>query len=425
MEGLNKMTRSPDRRLSLPLTNFMCRNENGVALIIGLMFLVIIALAGTTAVILTSTDLQIGGNYKASTQAFYIADAGLEIARDQLRTNIEASTTVSQMLSSSVGGNGALSDSTSTAIFTNFYANGTFLTDDVPLIAQTTFSGGTYRVYLTNDSVDGVTTLTDTNNQVTLTSFGHGPDNSLTILQEVVQRLEVPPIPGAVVLPGPDVIFDPANSNVSGIAGDTESALSLTSDAAEATVETELTDIGRINNYTCEEGAGSVCINNDLAEFDPRLTTVADIESLADTFRSAADTDLPGPGPYSLTADQVGNTSDRKIVYVDGDATLGPVNGAGVLIVTGTLTLSGNFNYNGFIMCIGEGKLLRAGSGNGEINGAIFVAKTRDDAGNLLSELGEPTFDTSGGGNSDIRYDATQLREAAGTKFLKKSWQEI
>ena len=421
------MQLSLGKKFSLLRVRTIYKNKNGAALIIGLMFVAILALVGTTAVVLTSTDLQIGGNYKSSTQAFYTADAGLEVARDQLRKNIEASITIDDMLAARVGDDGDLSNSTSTDIFTNFYANETFLTDDVPLIAQTSFGDGTYRVYLTNDSTDPdvITSTTDTNNQVTLTSFGHGPANSLTILQEVVKRLEVPPMPGAVVLPGPDVSFNGANSNASGVAGDTESAISTTSAAAENTVEGNLTSIGRIGNYTCEAGAGAPCINNDAAEIDPRLTSVNDIENLAETFRSAADTDLPGPGPYTLTADQVGTTSNRKIVFVDGDATLGPVNGAGILVVTGTLTLHGNFNYNGFIMCIGDGDLYRSGGGNGIINGAIFVAKTRDDSGVFLSDLGEPTFDTSGGGNSDIRYDATQLNEAGGTKFLRKSWQEI
>ena len=110
---------------------------------------------------------------------------------------------------------------------------------------------------------------------------------------------------------------------------------------------------------------------------------------------------------------------------MDGDATLGPVNGAGILIVTGRLTLNGNFNYNGLIMCIGDGELYRDGGGSGEINGAVFVAKTRDSSGNLLGTLGNPTFDTSGGGNSDIRYDATNLSNAGGTKFLRASWRQI
>jgi hypothetical protein len=274
-----------------------------------------------------------------------------------------------------------------------------------------------------------VTSVTDTNNKVTLTSIGQGLGNSLAILQEVVQKLTVPPLPGALVLPGPGVTFNGANSNASGIIGGTESAISTTSAAAETAIQANLTDLGRINNYTCliagESRSGDVCINNEPAGFDPAWSTVAGIEDLAATFRSSANTDLPGPGPYSLTAAQVGTTSSMKIVFVDGDASLGPVAGAGILIVTGRLTLTGNFNYNGLIMCIGKGELYRSGGGSGDINGGIFVAKTRDSSGNLLSTLGNPTFDTSGGGNSDIRYDASQLSNAGGTRFLRKSWQQI
>jgi len=54
-----------------------CQNERGAALVISLMFLAILAMLGTTAVVLTTTDMQIGANYKASAQAFYDADAGV------------------------------------------------------------------------------------------------------------------------------------------------------------------------------------------------------------------------------------------------------------------------------------------------------------------------------------------------------------
>jgi len=40
------------------------------------MFLAIISILGTTAVVVTTTDLKIGSNYKTSVQAFYDADAG-------------------------------------------------------------------------------------------------------------------------------------------------------------------------------------------------------------------------------------------------------------------------------------------------------------------------------------------------------------
>ena len=56
------------------------KNEKGMVLPLGLMFLAIIAILGTTAVIVTTTDLKIGSNYRASVQAFYNADAGVQYA---------------------------------------------------------------------------------------------------------------------------------------------------------------------------------------------------------------------------------------------------------------------------------------------------------------------------------------------------------
>jgi len=56
----------------------MLSNEKGMVLPLGLMFLAIIAMLGTTAVKTTTTDLKIGSNYRASKQAFYDAEAGVQ-----------------------------------------------------------------------------------------------------------------------------------------------------------------------------------------------------------------------------------------------------------------------------------------------------------------------------------------------------------
>ena len=59
-------------------------NEKGMVLPLGLMFLAIIAILGTTAVIITTTDLKIGTNYKLSQQAFYAAEAGTSQAMSKI-----------------------------------------------------------------------------------------------------------------------------------------------------------------------------------------------------------------------------------------------------------------------------------------------------------------------------------------------------
>ena len=67
------------------------KNEKGMVLPLGLMFLAIITLLGTTAVILTTTDLKIGSNYRASEQAFYDADAGVQYVLKKLAVDLDDS----------------------------------------------------------------------------------------------------------------------------------------------------------------------------------------------------------------------------------------------------------------------------------------------------------------------------------------------
>ena len=64
----------------MPAIKMIYNNEKGMVLPLGLMFLAIIAILGTTAVIITTTDLKIGTNYKLSEQAFYAAEAGISEA---------------------------------------------------------------------------------------------------------------------------------------------------------------------------------------------------------------------------------------------------------------------------------------------------------------------------------------------------------
>ena len=84
-----------------------------------------------------------------------------------------------------------------------------------------------------------------------------------------------------------------------------------------------------------------------------------------------------GEAAIASTSSLGANHPDGVFTFVDGDLTLGPGDptGQGTLIVTGKLTLSGNFNFNGVIMVLGSGEVYRSGGGHGNIYGALFVAK--------------------------------------------------
>jgi hypothetical protein len=101
------------------------------------------------------------------------------------------------------------------------------------------------------------------------------------------------------------------------------------------------------------------------------------------------------------------NTPDGVLTFVDGDLTLPPgsPSGQGTLIVTGNLILDGNFNWNGVIMVLGTGNVLRSGGGTGNIFGAVFVANFAK-TGSDTDVFGTPTFNTNGGGTSNIQYSS-------------------
>lgn len=113
---------------------------------------------------------------------------------------------------------------------------------------------------------------------------------------------------------------------------------------------------------------------------------------------------------YYTTAAQppnFGTTSKPVLTFVDGNTDLPPQGGAGLLIVTGTLTMNGSSDYKGLILVLGGGQLIRDGGGNGNSLGALLVARFGN-TGDFLA----PTFTSSGSGTATIQYDSEWVRKA-------------
>lgn len=73
--------RSPlSKKVQLSQIKALLRDEKGVAVVIGLMFVAILALLGTSAIIMTTTDMHIGNNYRNNLQSKYVAEAGIQEA---------------------------------------------------------------------------------------------------------------------------------------------------------------------------------------------------------------------------------------------------------------------------------------------------------------------------------------------------------
>lgn len=388
-------------------------DDRGMVLVVGLLLISVLMMLGTTAVLTSTTDLKISGNYRANNVAFNIAEAGSEVAREQLRVAVAGGSSLSALLAARRGADGVLTNSDN---FNNFYSSRAFVSDDIPFTATTNFDAGTYRVYLTNDRAEGVTNAADANTAVTLTSFGLGPLNSLAVVQVTIRRLIPPDLPGAIVLPGPNVTFAGGNSTAQVIHGVTKPAVAVNS---AASLQSVIAGIPRPESYqgNCP---GTPCVGESV--FPYPWDSLPGLKALAASLASLADfTSTAQPG---FTWGSAGNP---KVVFIDGDLTIGPVSGAGIIICTGNLSIHGNFDYSGLILAIGKGRIDRHGGGNGLINGSVFAANIAgpDRILNTPDDVwGNPHYDTSGGGTSDITYNAAALsNNTAALPFIKTSWR--
>ena len=99
------------------------------------------------------------------------------------------------------------------------------------------------------------------------------------------------------------------------------------------------------------------------------------------------------------------------VTVVTGDLTINAWHntGYGLLLVTGQLKYDPDATWDGVILVIGKGVFVSNQNGTGRINGTVFVANTRDAAGNLRQNLGPASFSQTGG--YGIRYSSSWVNK--------------
>jgi Tfp pilus assembly protein PilX len=184
------------------------KSDKGFLLVATLALLSVLTLLGTTAALLTRTDNKISGNFRNAQSTLQVAMGGAQRAKEVLRQENTSSSDPASF-------DDELANSTRKGV-DNTLDGYTPTTDDQP-IAAGTMNLVTYSVYLTNDSVDGISNSTDTNGRVMITSVATGPDNSKAIVETVVGLFTLPltPSPGALYSKD-NVSLNGSSINISG-----------------------------------------------------------------------------------------------------------------------------------------------------------------------------------------------------------------
>jgi hypothetical protein len=158
--------------------------------------------------------------------------------------------------------------------------------------------------------------------------------------------------------------------------------------------------------------------------------TPSGLDAVVQDITNGADAVINGPAtPSSFPSGM--SASHNMTIVVNGDLDLNGWHntGYGLLLVTGTLKYDPDASWQGLVLVIGQGNFVSTKGGNGEIDGAVFIAKTKDAAGNPLNSLGPSSFSQTGNGSNlgnGIRYNSCYVTSAMGPITYKVvSFREI
>ena len=396
-------------------------NERGAALITAVLLSLLLLAAGGTLILTTTMTGITARDSTAEMQAYYAAEAGVSRTLEVLRGNVESNPAGTR------------------ASFRNVLCTKTLWTATAGGYVHVAGDGSTrFQVesIVDPDNLDSFTNCGEAAykpDRLRIRVFGLGPNNSQKKMEIVVNRYTLEYDVNAVVtLPnesGNPIAFALGGSNVTSTSG-TDASGTATGIAAYAVSNGDYNTTNNVIDGCLPDGSNcggsgpnvspgdpAVLVNNNTPSFLQSVTNAREFLYGTEGMKNAA----INQGRYfttetaakSSTAGLGASNTDGVLTFVDGNLTIGPGNpsGRGTLIVTGDLTLDGNFNFEGVIMVLGSGRVFRNGGGHGNIYGAMFVANFS--ATGLASDVfGAPTFDTSGGGTSNIQYSSDAVDKA-------------
>lgn len=389
--------------------------ERGAALLTVLLLSTLLLAAGSTLLLVTTLSGRTAIDSTAEMQAYYAAEGGLQATLDVLRGNVSPRSGMAT--GSKISFRNAITLSTSNLpadtstsprlsgwLNYDYTPTGQSLPDRVSLTSSYAPQNG---MAFSVEVADPDNTPSGEPERLRLRVTGYGPKGALKKLELVVNRLNVDYDPAATIMmrsseDGTPVTFSSGNSAAKEYSGHDHggSGSVLPSFGATTNADRDIQIEAANKNTVADPVAENIAMS--------KLPKWLQNANQARAFINAQKANAQSQGRYftSFSGDS-GSSSSPQFTFVDGDCNLD--GGAGLLIVTGNLEMSGNPSFEGLILVLGEGTVNRNGGGNGNIYGSITVAKfDKIGTGGFLA----PSFTTNGGGNSTVQYDSEAVKKA-------------
>jgi len=385
--------------------------QRGAALIMTLLVSTLLLIVGGALILTTNMATGLAIDSTAELQAYYSAEAGVNASLNVLRRNVQ---------SNPLGINATLRNALTNPNLSPW------LNYDTTINGTSVVSLGTnpvsgYTVAVSEPYPDNTPILNEPN-RLLLRVTGYGPSGSVKRMEFIVDRRLFDFSPVATILmrgndDGTSTLssFNMGNSNAKEYSGyDHANPLS----SLPVFGVTHANDFNAVTNEIASAKPNTVSGVDKVkqigtSELPPFLQTADDARAFLDSMKATA---IAHGRYFTSTPASYGTNANPLFTFCDGNCSL--QDGAGLLIVTGTLTGSGNVGFNGLILVLGDGVFQRNGGGNGDTYGAIVVASFARSW--PASENGSPhrflspTYDMNGGGNSTTGYDSAEVSNALG-----------
>lgn len=389
------------------------RSEKGAALITSLLVATLLLTVGGALILTTNLATGLAVDSTSELQAYYAAEAGVNTALNVLRGNVASSPT---------GTNATFRNAVTYPTLDKWLSYNTTINGDSAISLNSSPVMG-YAISITDP--DG-TPSAEQPQRLIIKVTGYGPKGSKRKMEVTVDRFLFDYSPIATILIRGN---DDNSSSMGGFAIGNSNAKEYSGyDHANPSVSIPVFGTTHGNDYTMavdevnSAKPNTVSAVEKVKEFTrSQLPNFLQSADNARSFLNSLQSTAMGQGRYfTSTPSDFGSDSSPQFTFVDGDCSL--QDGSGLLVVTGTLTASGNVGFNGIILVLGDGVFQRNGGGNGDTFGAIVVAKfarTWDSGDTGPHPFQSPTYDMNGGGNSTTGYDSEQVNKALGAMGLK------
>lgn len=393
------------------------KGERGAALITVLFISTLLLAAGGALILVTATASRTAIDSTAEMQAYYSAEAGLESALNVLRGNIApnasmpAGTQISYRNAVTLSKSNLSTDTSARPRLSgwlsyNYTASGATNPDRVTLTAAyTPMTGLAYSVDVSDP--DNTPVASGDPSRLLLRVTGYGPKGAIKRLELIVRSSNFAYTPPAMLMmvganDGTAVTFDIGNSNAKDYSGHDHAGTPTILPTFGATLDSDR------NIEIASDGKDTAAAPKAATFTNPSLPEMLQSADKARAFLAAQKANAISQGRYFTSfSGTSGSVASPAFTFVDGDCTLD--GGAGLLIVTGDLTMSGNPSFSGLILVLGGGAINRNGGGNGNIYGALAVAHFNTSGnGGFLGAV----FHTNGGGTATMQYDSNAVRSA-------------